>query len=431
LPGADRPAHQPRRDRLVAALLACALIVLLERVRGHADWGPSEGVYALTSRLLLHGGDLYGGLVASQPPWVYLFGAVPLAIHDSLDTLRLACGLLQVLTAVLAGAVVWRLTANRLAAAVAVPLVVLTPWATHQHGLLLPEQLGAPLLMAAALLAARGGGAARWAGVLAGVAVFAKLPFALPAAALIAASPARSVLARWAAGSVVAQAVAFTAVFGTGLWAQTLKAQAQAGHGLEFQIGSWAQAGWNLLPLLAFAAVAVWLRRQAREPALLLTVAAAAAGTLATAITIIKPGTGLNVLVPSEPLLAALAVTGVVWALGTPMRVRAAVAAGLLGVLMLAQSASLLLDPTNPRPFHRPGSATPGWKVGYTREEVDRMVARARRCPPGAVWAGPQLVAFIAHRRVPADQPDVFIVSRAAMHAKVFARLQADGPRCR
>jgi hypothetical protein len=59
------------------------------------------------------------------------------------------------------------------------------------------------------------------------------------------------------------------------------------------------------------------------------------------------------------------------------------------------------------------------------------MVARARRCPPGAVWAGPQLVAFIAHRRVPADQPDVFIVSRAAIHAAVFARLQSDGPRCR
>ena len=64
-----------RRDRLGAGLLALALSVLLEIARGHADWGPSEGVYALTSRLLLDGGDLYGGLVASQPPWTYLFGA--------------------------------------------------------------------------------------------------------------------------------------------------------------------------------------------------------------------------------------------------------------------------------------------------------------------------------------------------------------------
>ena len=87
-----------RRDRVAAGLLALALSVLLQVARGHADWGPSEGVYALSSRLLLEGGDLYGGLVASQPPWVYLFGAAALAIHDSLDALRLACGLLQVLT---------------------------------------------------------------------------------------------------------------------------------------------------------------------------------------------------------------------------------------------------------------------------------------------------------------------------------------------
>ncbi|MEA2156956.1 MAG: hypothetical protein QOE11_3096 [Solirubrobacteraceae bacterium] len=426
---ADRASRLPRRDRVAAALLACAFVVVLERVRGHADWGPSEGVYALTSRLLLHGGDLYGGLVASQPPWVYLFGAIPLSIHDSLDSLRFGCGLLQVLTGLLASEVVWRLTASRLAAFATVPLVVLTPWATHQHGLLLPEQLGAPLVMAAALLASRPQ-TARWAGVLAAVAVFAKLPFALPAAALVLASPARGAAARWAAGTLAAQALVFTTLFGSGFWRQILEAQAQAGHGLEFQIGAWVQAAWNLLPLAVFAAAALWLRRQAREPALLLTVGAAAAGMLATTLTIVKPGTGLNVLVPSEPLLAALAVTGVVWALRTPLRVRAAVAAALLGALLLAQSASLLLDPTDPRPFHRPFSATPGWKVGYTRGQVASMVAQAERCPPGAVWTGPQLVAFIAHRRVPADQPDVFIVSRAAMHAAVFARLQADGPRC-
>ncbi len=425
-----RSSPRPRGDRIAAALLACAFAVLLELARGHADWGPSEGVYALSSRLLLHGGDLYGGLVASQPPWVYLFGAVPLAIHDSLDSLRLACGLLQVVAGLLAGEIVWRLTADRRAAFVAVPLVILTPWATHQHGLLLPEQLGAPLLLGAALLAARPA-TARWAGLLAGVAVFAKLPFALPAAALIVASPARATAARWAAVALAAQALAFTAIFGTGFWRDIVQAQEQAGHGLEFQIGSWVQAGWNLLPLVVFAAVALALRARAREPALLATTAAAAVGMLAVLATIVKPGTGLNVLVPSEPLLVALAVSGAAWALATPRRVTAAIAVAALGALMLAQSASLLLDPSNPRPFHRPASSTPGWKVGYTRAEVDRMVARARACPPGAVWAGPPLVAFIADRRVPADQPDVFIVSRAKLHAAVFARLQADGPRCR
>jgi hypothetical protein len=418
-----------RRDRILAALMACAVALLLERIRGHADWAPSEGVYVLTSHLLLKGGDLYGSLVASQPPWVYLFGALPLWIHDSLDTVRLACGLLQVLAGLLAGEAVWRLTRHRLAALVVVPLVLLTPWATHEHGLLLPEQLGAPLLLGAALLAARPA-TARWACLLAAVAVFAKLPFALPAVALVAASPARRVAACWAATALVAQAVVFTIVFGTAFWRQILEAQVQAGHGLEFQIGSWVQAGWNLLPLAGFAVVALWLRAHACERALVSTVAAAATGMLAAAVTIIKPGTGLNVLVPSEPLLATLAVSGVVWSLRTPVRTRVALAAGVLGLLMLAQSASLLIDPTNPRPFHRPASATPGWKVARTREEMDHMVALARRCAPGAVYTGPPLVAFLAHRRVPADQPDVFIVSRAAMHAGVFRRLQADGPRC-
>lgn len=113
-------------------------------------------------------------------------------------------------------------------------------------------------------------------GGLAGIAVFAKLPFALPAVALIAASPARAAAARWAAGAIAAQAVACTAVFGTGFWSQIVKAQVQAGEGFEFQLGSWAQAGWNLLPLAVFAVVALWLRGQARERALLLTLGAAA-----------------------------------------------------------------------------------------------------------------------------------------------------------
>jgi hypothetical protein len=151
---------------------------------------------------------------------------------------------------------------------------------------------------------------------------------------------------------------------------------------------------------------------------------------LATTITIIKPGTGLNVLVPSEPLLATLAAAGVVWALRGATRVPAAVAAAALALFMLAQSASLLVDPTDPRPFHRIGSATPGWKVGHTRAEMDRLVAQARSCPPGAVYTGPQLVAFLADRRVPGDEPDAFIISRAALHAAVLARVQADGPRC-
>jgi len=378
----------------------------------------------------MHGGDLYGSLVASQPPWTYLFGATTLAIHDSLDALRFACGLLQVVTALLAAEAAWRLTRNRVAAIAAAGLVVVTPWATHQHGLLLPEQLGAPLLLGAALFASRPA-TARVGGVLAGVAVFAKLPFALPAALLVALSPARGVAARWAAGALVAQAALFTIVFGAGFWEQIVVAQAQSGGALELQAGAWAQAAWNLLPLVAFAGVAIWLRREASEPALLRTLVAAAAGALATVATIVKPGTGLNVVVPSEPLLVPLAVAGVVFALRTQPRARVAIAAGALGALLLAQSASLLVDPRNPRPFHRPLSASPGWKVGYDRAQVDAMVTAARRCPPAAVYDGPPLVAFLAHRDVPAGQPDAFIVGHASLHADVLKRYEADGPRCR
>lgn len=409
--------------------MAFALALMLEAVRGQADWGPSEGVYALTSRLLLDGGDLYGGLVASQPPWTYVFGAGVLAIHDSLDALRLACGLLQVITALLAAEAVWRLTAHRLAAIGAAALVVVTPWATHQHGLLLPEQLGAPLLLGAALMASRPA-TARWAGLLAAIAVFAKLPFLLPAALLIAASPARGVAARWCAGALAIQAVGFTILFGAGFWRQIVQAQAQAGYGLELQIGSWLQAGWNLLALVVFAAIALWLRGHSREQALTLTLAAGAAGLLATTLTIVKPGTGLNVIVPSEPLLVTLAVAGIVWSLRTPLRVRAAVAAVALGALMLAQSASLLVEPDDPRPFHRPLSSSAGWKVSHNRAEVKLLVEAAERCPSGAAYAGPPLAAFIARRRPPAGQPDYFIVSRAATHADVLARVRADLPRC-
>jgi hypothetical protein len=238
------------------------------------------------------------------------------------------------------------------------------------------------------------------------------------------------VAARWAAGAVAVQAVLFTAVFGSGFPGQVVEAQLQSGGTLELQAGAFVQAAWNLLPLVAPAVVAVLLRREAAEPALLRPLAAAAAGALAMTVTIVKPGTGLNVVVPSEPLLATLAVCGVVFALRTQPRARVAIAAGALGLLLLAQSGSLLLDPNDPRPFHRPLSSTPGWKVGHDRAEMDRLVAAAKRCPPASVYDGPPLVAFIAHRRVPAGQPDAFIVGHASMHADVLKRYVADGPRC-
>lgn len=410
-------------------LLALVLAVLLELARGHGDWGPSEGVYALTSRMILHGGDLYGGLVASQPPWVYLFGALALGIHDSLDWLRFCCGLLQVLAGAVAAGAVFRLTANRIAAIGTAGLVVVTPWATHQHGLLLPEQLGSPLLLGAAVLAARPA-TAQASGVVAAVAVFAKLPFALPAALLIAFSPARGVALRAAIAALVVQAAACTAIFGLEFWRQIVQAQIQAGHGSDASVGAFVQAGWTLFGLVGFALVALYLRDRSREPDLVRTLAAAAAGAVISIVTIAKPGTGLNVVVPSEPLLATLAVSGAVLAARSSARRLAVPVAAVLLALLLAQSASLLWNPTDPQPFTRPFSASAGWRVGETREEVDAAVAAARRCPPGAVYPGPQLVAFLAHRPVPGGQPDLFIVGHASRYRALYARVLAAGPRC-
>ena len=169
----------------------------------------------------------------------------------------------------LAAEAVWRLTANRLAAFAAAGLVVVTPWAVHQHGLLLPEQLGAPLLLGAALLASRPARRAlgRRARGDRGLHEAAVRPAG--GARDRGVAGARGAAARWAAGTIAAQALLFTALFGTGFWRQIVVAQVQAGDGLELQAGAFVQAAWNLLPLVVFAAVALALREQARERALL------------------------------------------------------------------------------------------------------------------------------------------------------------------
>src|SRR4051812_40124369 len=65
-----------RRTSLAAGTLLGALVLAaLHSWRGIEYWNYSEGVYAYTSRLFLHGGDLYGHTVVAQPPWEFLFGA--------------------------------------------------------------------------------------------------------------------------------------------------------------------------------------------------------------------------------------------------------------------------------------------------------------------------------------------------------------------
>ena len=59
------------------------------------------------------------------------------------------------------------------------------------------------------------------------------------------------------------QAVAFTAIFGFGLWDDSVIAQMSSGRrGLDVLKGVWGQAFWSLIGLVALAALA-WRERAA------------------------------------------------------------------------------------------------------------------------------------------------------------------------
>ena len=265
-----------RRPRLAAAVAsASALAVLLALLHAWRDldyWNYSEGVYALTSRLLLAGDDLYGDVVVAQPPLMFLVGGAALALEDSILWLRLAVGGLQALTAALAAYAVWRLTGKGLAAAAAAALAMLTPWAVHEHGLLTPELVGAPLLVGGALLAARTG-LAPAAGLVLSLAVFAKLPFALPALLVAVAAADRRRCLCWLAGAMLAQGAVWTAIFGPAMWEAVVVAQQGTGLRTLKQVAEYgSQALWNLLGLLLPAIAALFvLHRRASDADLLRT----------------------------------------------------------------------------------------------------------------------------------------------------------------
>jgi hypothetical protein len=405
------------------------LLVLLHLERGLGYWNFSEGVYALSSRLLLHGSGLYGHVAAAQPPGLYLVGAGVLAVHDGLEWLRFAVGLLQLGAGVIGARIAWRLTQNAWAAAAVPALVLLTPWAVHEHGTLTPEVFGAPRSLGAALAGARRDGAVL-AGVLAALFVAFKLPFVIPAALVVgaAARPGRAALA----GAVtlgVGGALGLL-LFGSNLWEDTVLAQLGTGQrGLRGVAGYWAQGGWNVLAPLLLAGYAGWRFRDLRDGPLARTAGAAALGFLLTFLTNWKEGTGLNILVPVEAALLPLAAAGA-WLLVRRDRRRGAVLAGVAVVFTLAQSASLLISPRTHLPFLYPTSEPGSWRRALSTTGVRVQRRFARSCPPGAKWTREPFIAFVAGRDVPDDQPDLFLVTRSKRLAPIVARIDADGPRC-
>jgi len=426
----------PRATAILSVALGLLTLLVVQLVHGTSYWNYSEGVYALTSRMWLDGHDLYGTMVGAQLPPVFVAGAGILFVHDGMTWLRLVLGLLQFGTGLLGAVAVWRLTRSPLATALTAPLALLTPWAVHEHGALTPEMLAAPLLLAGLLVADRPG-KAPLLGVIAGLVAFVKVPFLLPAAVLVLCGADRWRTARWALGVLAAQVIAATAVFGGGLWKDTVEAQFQTGtRRLSQLVGYWVQAGWNLIWLLVPAGAAAALRGDARQPRLLVSLAAVALATLVTGVTTTKTGTGLNALVPLEAMLVPLAVVGATLAVrraraGAWTGTRAAVAAGLAGALVVAavQGVALMADTKAGFPFLRPFSG-PAWGVAMTEEQVDAAVARARACDPALATSAAPYVAFLAHRRPPGQQPDGFITVRAPVLHDVADEIRGDLPVC-
>jgi hypothetical protein len=425
------PAH-------VAFGIALTLSAALTALRWHQDWNGSEGTYALTARALLNGGDLYGDVVVAHPPGLFVVGAGVLALDDSLDLLRAAMVALQLGALMLLATATVRMTGARWAGATVPVVGVLLPWTVHEQGVYQPEAVALPFLAGALVLAPRPRGSA-WAGALLALAVGVKLPMLIPALLGVWTAADRRRAAIGFAAALGASAGASSAVFGTGLVDDVVLAQLEVGrHGVRDIAGLGVQATWNLLPLLlGVLAVGVARRRGWRpaDPRQWRVAVALAVGTTLTFASTLKVGTTLTVMPPVEALLLPLAVAGaVVWLddggvfRGTPMLRRAVV--GVLMALLLVQSLSLVAQPHTGRAlFVRPLSA-PAWSVQMMGDEVDARVAALRHCARGLASGETPTVTFRADRRMPGDQPDVFLPSRSRRLADVQARVVADRPRC-
>ncbi|MEA2124786.1 MAG: hypothetical protein QOI80_1568 [Solirubrobacteraceae bacterium] len=416
-------AAAPALDRrtLAAALVTgLAALVALRLWQGEDYWTYSEGVYALTARLFLHGADLYGTTAAAQPPGVFVVGAGILALHDSLEFLRLCIGLIQLGGGMIAAVVAWRLSGSRAAAVAAPALLLLTPWAVHEHGSLTPEPVAVPLLLGGALLVSRPATAAP-GGALAALAIGFKLPFLAPAIGIVACASDRRRAALGAGGALVVMVGAGLAVFGSGLVRDVITAQLRGGrHALGALPGFVAQAGWNLAGLLPAALLLV--RTRTRDPALARAWLGLTVGLLATLLTIAKLGTALNILVPVEAALAPVA-------LAVAVRWRRLGAVALAFVLV--QTVALVAFPARTIfPFVRPLSERGAWGRQADAAQVRRLAAAARACPPGIAYSGEPFVAFMAHRRPPGGQPDLFLVPRSPVLARERRAVAADRERC-
>jgi len=408
------------------------LLVMLAIWQGRAYVDYSDGVYAESARLVVHGLVPYRDFAAAQPPGVFYAGALILALGDSIQTLRFGLAVVDLALALLVLAVVWRLTGRRTSAAVAGLVALITPWALLEHAQLLPETFAAPLLVIAILAA--GGRRSSWlAGIAGALAGLFKIAFFLPALALAAAAAAPALALGALAGTALAGFAASGVAFGAGFWRQTFEAQSQTGLStLHYAGGLWFQGAWNLAPLAIPAAFAVRERAKARHSPQFRVVVAAAVGSLGLLFSLFKRGSYLNVLVTVEPALLILAICGWTWLLERRRllgRYRAIALSAVFAILGVTELASLLLSPQDASLFGRPLAASaPGWSL--TGPEVSRQVALIEHCPLRLAYSGPPYLAFVAGRRMPGNQPDQFIIQNARSNLRFLAAASHDQRHC-
>lgn len=417
------------------AVAAVAIVALEHLWRGESYWNFSEGVYLMTSRAVLDGRELYADVVAAQPPPLFYIGAGLMGISDSLLFVRGALGLSTVAVGALVAAIVSRVTGRPVAGVIAGLVALVTPWTLREHATLTPDPLAAAPLLAATLLAARPSGrSAAIAGAIGALAAALKLAFLLPLAAVAVVARRRGPFLVGALLAGGALAVASFAAWGGAVWDNLVVAQRQTGFQFGSLPGLIGQSAWNLGPLVVLCGLAVVARERARDPALLRSLIALAAGSLALGLTFLKGGTYLNTLAVIEPALVALAAVGVTFfiedrrLLTRRRRLASLAVVGMCGVLA-AQSAILFARPEGPLGFGNPFlSRDPGHEL--SEEQVRLAAERARECPPGAPHSGSPFIAFVADRQVPGGQPDRFIIGESNVHAGLRDRIGTAAPLC-
>jgi len=410
---------------VVGGLIELGLLAAWQR---NGYWDFSDGVYTDSAREFLHGLVPYRDFATAQPPPVYLVGVLLLAVHDGLVTVRAGAGLADGLTAALVGVCVWRLSGRRWLAIAAAAVAPVLPVTLHEHAQLIPETFASPLLLGGALCCARG--RARTGALLLALAAAFKVAFVIPGIAIAVASACRRRSVAWFVLFAVLFAAASVAAFGTSVWRQAIEAQLQVGYAsLHYAAGLIAQSIWSEFVLVMGAVAALVLARhqQLRDRALLQTLAAAAGGGLLLALTVFKRGSYVSVLEVAEPPLLALAACGAAWSWSYWRRLRPLVA--VLCVLLVFQSISILVSPGNPWAAKRPGARSGlAWTASPTM--VNERVAVARRCSVGVAYSGDPYYAFLADRRMPGNQPDLFMLEYAPVDSEFARQAARDQRRC-